>query len=139
MLLSTKKFHNCNAHVDVYTDPCQHEIFYSYDKEICVSMNVREDNHDVLLVWMLPYATRISSTTTRQICRYLGEHIKKYMTISTVGSGRLSERQGYMPVSHVRILIATGVLGDDDGVYVRYMGTIHDFTDKALECAVDGR
>ena len=135
MLISTKKFHNCNAHVDVYDEPCPHEVFTSYKKTICIISSTRENDRDVLLVWALPYATRISSTTTRQLCRYLGEHISKYLTISTTKSGTLSQRNGYMSVNHVRMLIATGMLSDDDGVYVRYMGSLSAYTPDALRTA----
>lgn len=139
MSVSTKKFHDCNAHVDFYDEPCPHEVLTSCGKEICVVFNMHENERDVLLVWALPYATRISPTTTRHVCRYLGEHISKYLTISTTKSGTLSQRQGYMPVNHVRMLIATGMLGDDDGVYVRYMGSLRKATPDALRGAYYGR
>ena len=137
-LVSTRKFHACNAHVDVYSDPCLHESFFSCEKEICVTMYTREDERDVLLVWMLPYATRISSTTTKQLCRYLGERIQHYVSINTTKSGRLSERQGYMPVSAVRMLIALGTIGDDYGVYARYMGPLSKATPDALRAVYYG-
>lgn len=139
IMFSTKKFHNCNAHVCTYDEPCPHESLTSYKKEICVVMNTSENERDVLLVWALPYATHISPTTTRQLCRFLGEHIMKYLTINTTKSGRLSEVQGYMPVSHVRMLIAAGMLSDDDGVYVRYMGSLSECTPDALRSAYYGR
>lgn len=135
MFVTTKRFHNCNASIDIYNEPCIHESFTSYDKEICVTMHTRENDHDVLLVWMLPYATRISPTTTRQVCRYLGERIPKYLTINATKSGTLSQMQGYMPVNLVRMLIAAGMLGDESGVYARYMGPLSDATPDALRTA----
>jgi hypothetical protein len=37
------------------------------------------------------------------------------------------------------MLMRTGFLGDENGVFIRMMGTLRDYSDKALECAVDGR
>lgn len=45
----------------------------------------------------------------------------------------------YMPVAHVRMMQCTGMIGDSTGVYARVMGTLRDYSEKALECAVDGR
>lgn len=131
MMMFSHQFHNCKARVYPYEKPLAHEVFYSYDTEICISAYRKENGRDVLLLWLHPNATHISSTTTTQLCRYLGERIHHYASAH--------RSRPYMPVNHVRMLITTGVVGDSGGVYARYMGSLQFYNDKALECACDGR
>lgn len=134
MMVSSNQFHACNAWVYAYDKPRMHEFFHSYKTEVCISAFRKEDGRDVLLVWLHPRATSLSRTTTKQLCRYLGERIHHYVS-DAVPYGN----KPYMPVAHVRMLVTCGMIGDDNGVYARYMGTLRDYSGKTLECAVDGR
>lgn len=129
-----RQFHNCNAYVYTYTFPVDHKCFWSYETEICISAYREEKGKRVLLLWMRPNATHISPTTTRQLCRYLGESIDTY-----VAYAREYGTKPYMPVDQVRMMIAKGMIGDSTGVYARVIGSLSSYSDKALECAVDGR
>lgn len=134
MIVTSQQFHACNAWIYAYDKPRMHWLFYSYETEICIHAYRKEKGRDVLLLWLRSDATRISRTTTTQLCRYLGERIHHYASNSAIYGTR-----PYMPVDHVRMLVTTGIVGNGDGVYARYMGTLDSYSDKALECAVDGR
>ena len=119
------QFHACNAWVYPYERPILHDVLYSYDTEICISAFIGAQLH----FWLRYGATHISSTTTRHICMYLGERARGWNT------------HPYMPVHIIRELVARGVGATceyDSTVYV-YRGSLLDYSDKALECAVDGR
>ena len=133
MTLSTQ-FHNCNAWIYAYDKPRIHWLLYSYKTEICISAYREEKGRKVMLLWLRPDATHLSRSTTTQLCRYLGERIQPYASYANKYGTK-----PYMPVAHVRMMQCTGMIGDSTGVYARVMGTLRDYSDKALECAVDGR
>ena len=123
-MMYSHQFHACKAWVYQYEKPVLHEVFYSYETEICISAAIGTEIH----FWLRYGATHISSTTTRHLCRYLGERAR----------GR--NPHPYMPVHIIRELVARGAgarCEHDSTVYV-YRDSLLNYSDKALECAVDG-
>ena len=134
MITLSTQFHACNAWIYAYDKPRMHWLFYSYKTEICISSYHEENGRKVMLLWLRPDATHISRSTTTQMCRYLGERIQPYVSYA-----KKYGTKPYMPVAHVRMMQATGMIGDSTGVYARVVGSLREYTDEALECAVDGR
>ena len=125
MMLFSHQFHRCNAWVYPYEKQILHEVFYSYKTEICISAYVGSELH----LWLHNNATHISSTTTRHLCRYLGERARGW------------NPHPYMSVNIIRALMVKGPgasCENDSTVYV-YRGNMHDYSDKALKYACNGR
>mgnify|MGYP001670043672 CR=1 FL=1 len=124
-MMFSHQFHRCNAWVYPYEKPVLHEVLCSYETEVCISAYIGDELH----LWLRNGATRLSRTTTRQICRYLGERARGY------------NPHPYMPVNLIRRLIAGGPGSKceyDSTVYV-YRGSMFDYSDKALESSYNGR
>ena len=124
-MMFSHQFHGCKAWVYSYEKPVSHEVFYSYETEICISAAIGTEIH----FWLRFGATHISGTTTRQLCRYLGERARGY------------NQHPYMPVHIIRELVARGAGATyeyDSTMYV-YRGSLLDYSDKALESSSNGR
>lgn len=123
-MMFSHQFHQCKAWVYPYEKPALHEFLYSYETEICISAYIGDELH----FWLRCGATHISSTTTRHICRYLGERTRGW------------NPHPYMPVHIVRSLVAQGpgARCEFNSTVCVYRGSLFDYSDKALECAIDG-
>lgn len=121
-MIKTTQFHSCNARVTkykMYGIP-YYEEFISYATPICITANIGKK----IYVWMRGDATHISRTTSKQLCRYIGE-------LAGVS---------HIPVSVLRtaqsVCTGTSATFIFEGTEFSFRGGMENFTHEALRAAV---